>query len=200
MNCTVNICTRLRPQRLKETIRSVLDTATYPDQIQFTLRADCDDKGTLTALPDIIPMGNIQVIVGKPLGYTGYPIVNWDMCKLAEGEWIWHFDDDATMKPESKGWDEKLMTMPKHGAIILPEWDLLGGSGYHRNSCHPFMWLPNRWWEEYGITEFSQPFDDFIFKHSLRTKYGWETYYLDGVSTWHQRRLEDALNQEQKRF
>jgi hypothetical protein len=199
MICTVNICTRLRPQRLKESIKSVLDTASKPNEIQFTLRCDCDDRATLDALPNIIPMGNIKVIVGKPLGYIGYPFANWDMCKLADGEWIWHFDDDATMEDCSKGWDDKLMKMPTHGAVVLPETDHLGGSKYFRNSIHPFMWLPNRWWEEYGITEFVQPFDDFIFKH-IQPKYKWETYYLDGVSTWHQRFIDDPLNAEQKRF
>ena len=199
MICTVQISTRLRHERLKKTIKSVLDTASHPENIEFILRCDFDDIATLNALPEIIPMGNIKVIVGKPLTYIGYSINHWDMGQIAVGDWLWYFDDDATMDECSKGWDEKLALMPKTGTIVLPEWNRLGGSSYHENLTHPFMFLPNGWWKSYGITKFAEPCDDFIFR-TLRGKYKWETVYLEGVSTWHQREINDALNKEQNRF
>ena len=200
MICTVNICTRLRHDRLKQSIRSIFDTAAHPDNVEVILSADRDDLCTLLALPEILTMdSNIKAIIGKPLGYTGYPERNWEMCQIATGDWIWHFDDDATVKEDSYGWDERLALMPKKDIVVLPEWDILGGSGYHKNSIHPFMFLPNGWWKPLGITKFSQPFDDYIFRHVQKdTK--WETRYLMGVSTFHERRLEDSLNKEQQRF
>jgi len=199
MICTVNISTRRRHRRLMGAIKSVLDTARHPSHIEFILSVDCDDADTLAALPEIMAMGNIKVIVGKPTGYVGYPDRNWDMSQLAQGQWIFHFDDDAIITEDSLDWDEKLLQMPKERVVVLPEWDILGGSGYHMNSIHPFMFLPNCWWLVTGVTKFSQPFDDFIFRH-VQKDHNWETKYLMGVSTKHERILEDALNQEQQRF
>lgn len=201
MICSINIYTR-RPIRLRDTIRSVVDTVSDPANIEFILRYDSDDEHSIKNIEETKQMANVKTICGPPLGYKGYPLANWEMSQLAEGDWIWHFDDDATMDKCSKDWDVKLAEEPKEYMIVLPEVDRLGGSTYHRNSIHPFMWLPSRWWEKIGLKEFTesqQPFDRFIFG-TLHGKHKWAIHYLSGVSTWHQRMQNDTLNLKQRRF
>jgi hypothetical protein len=197
MNCSVNIYTR-RPARLKQTIKSILDTANNPSDIEFVLRYDNDDADSANAMPEICSMAMVKAISGPPLGYAGYPVANWQMCKQDDGDWIWHFDDDATVMETSKGWDEKLRRAPRN-KLVVPEWNILGGSGYHMDSSCPFFFLPNRWWQPYGIKEFTQPFDTFV-QRTLVDKYHWDIHYILGLSTFHERIREDPLNLKQNRF
>lgn len=202
MNCSICIYTR-RPKRLLETISSCARTADEPKNIEFMLRYDRDDGQMISMRKEIFDQHeNITMVSGDTLGYSGYTVALWEMYQKTTGDWLWHFDDDATMEECSQGWDTKLKLIKQQGVVVLPEIDHLGGSRYQRNSIHPFMWLRNKWWEQIGLKEINashQPFDDFIFKR-VQPRHKWPTVYLDGVSTWHQRIKEDELNLMQQRF
>ena len=195
MICTIQIATRLRPGRLMRTVQSVMDSANHPENIEFILRCDGDDSATIALIPDLVRMGNVRIIVGNSLGYAGYPRYHWEMCQLAEGEWIWWFDDDALVKESSKGWDDRLFDAPKTGFIVQPEINQLGGSGYQRDSSCPFFFLPNGWWKEFGIKQFDQPGDAWVFSQ-LREQRKWGTHYIPGLWILHERLFTDPLWKE----
>lgn len=201
MICSVCIYSK-RPKRLVDTIISVGATVSDVSNLEFIIRIDDEDtKAYEEHLPLAMGICPIKVVTGKSLGYKCYPDALWEMYQSAKGDWLWHFDDDATMDEESIGWDLKLFEQPLSGVVVLPEIDRLGGSTYRKNSIHPFMWLPNGWWKAVGLDRLdgrNQPFDNYIFR-DFQKRTGWKTVYLEGVSTWHQRIKEDPLNLAQNR-
>ena len=80
--------------------------------------------------------------------------------------------------------------------------DLVWG---HYHACH-FPIVPNKWWDEYGITEFGQPLDTWMlnllagagFKGD-RKGLGWQIATIPGLSTFHAQE-QDALFTEQRKL
>jgi len=196
MKISIVIPSRKRVARLMKAVETISSLAAHPEELEFVFRIDEDDSETIAAMTDFISRFNCLFIVGKHLGYNGSAKRLWEMSAMASGSWIWYFDDDAYLNDCSAGWDSKLSEV-KGAMIVLPEINQLGGSLYPRNSVHPLMILPNKWWLCVGIEEFKLPTDFYFF--SVLRKNGWETIYLPGVSTAHDRNKNDPLMIEQNR-
>jgi hypothetical protein len=107
---------RGRPTALERAVRSCLEKAQDPRRLEFCLKADDDDAATQERALQLQAGGlPVQVLV-SPRG-AGY----WDMhlwldalAKLAKGDWLFVFNDDAEMVEQ--GWDQKLYDgVPLHG-------------------------------------------------------------------------------------
>lgn len=191
MICSVLIPTRGRPIRLKETIRSLFDTARSED-FEVRLRVDDDDEETIHALKDIHPYTqNIHAIIG-PRG-KGYLDLNNFYTALADASvapWIWIFNDDVIV--ESSGWADELKTVPREGFIVQPEFNKLNNSTYRFDPTSPFPIAPNGCWRQFGYDPIPDPADMWLDK-ILRLQNGWKTHFLSGLTTYHERKLDATL-------
>ena len=103
---TVIIPSRGRPARLTTAVRSLLDHARDPDQIEIVVRADDDDPGTAEvarALP------RTRVIVGpRGAGYRDLHVWINEIAARTTSRWLWIFNDDARIHSATRPWDEIL--------------------------------------------------------------------------------------------
>jgi hypothetical protein len=105
----VMIPTRGRPHRLAKSIRSVLDMADDPTQIQILMATDVDDTDSdvyikTNIIPDLEQRGITYVYTSYPRqGYANLHKYYNDLAGYAQTNWLVVWNDDAVMM--SKGWD-----------------------------------------------------------------------------------------------
>jgi len=104
---SVLLPTRGRPQLLYGAMESILSMAVDPDWIEIIVKVDEDDQATRDILPRICQMGRTFRAWTSPRGRGYYDMHLWidAMCKAAQGDWLFLFNDDAR--------------------ILTPAWDLL---------------------------------------------------------------------------
>ena len=106
------IPTRGRPEQLRDCVEYLIETSKNSDNCEFILRADFDDKVTLSMLSEedsIFPKWEgrgvrIKLLFG-PRGRGWRDIYLWlnDMALVSSGDWLSIWNDDAFMITE--GWD-----------------------------------------------------------------------------------------------
>lgn len=189
---SVILPTRMRPKRLLEAIASIYATAAHPAAVEVVVRMHEDDKPTL-AVRNKLPHG-CKVVVGPYVDFGNGATVAWEACQAATKTWLWGFSDDVKVHADSKGWDTKVLKLPLTGVIAMPEWNVLGTSKFHKDGATPFFFVPNRWWEKFGFTDFQNPTDAWILG-VLRTV-GWDTKFIAGLRTLHDRKHDDLMKSE----
>jgi hypothetical protein len=103
--------TRGRPEHLTNTIASLHNTAVDKAAIEYLLWIDADDQPTVAQALHLIAQGvAIRFIVGPRVGYKNMQIMVNKLCAIAEGDWLWLFNDDALCRTE--GWDQQIANMP----------------------------------------------------------------------------------------
>lgn len=192
VNISVILPTRMRPKRLLESIASIYATAANPAAVEVVVRMHADDFPTL-ALRKKLPAG-CTVVVGPYRNFGDGNQVAWQACQAASGVWLFGFSDDVTIHTDSKGWDAKVMKLPTTGIIAMPEWNVLGTSQFHKDGATPFFFVPNRWWEKFGLTEFQNPTDAWIL--GVLREAGWNTKFISGLRTLHNRVRDDLMKSE----
>ena len=105
---TIFLVTRGRPHLLCQAVDSLYSLADRKDKLEFIFRADSDDLetvGVCTELTERLPNATL-VVDQRGLGYVA--IYQWlnRLWKLARGDWLMIFNDDATMQTEK--WDKVL--------------------------------------------------------------------------------------------
>jgi len=181
--------TRKRPDMLVDCIRSILTSASGSSEFEFIVRIHRDDSKTLVLIPELIRTANIKIVIGYP--HNGYDDLSkfYDDCAgVANGRFIWVMNDDVIVSGEP--WDIALLGAPADH-LIMPEIHKLGLSTYKNDPQNPFMFMPNKCWERYGIRKFDTPFDAGLWQ--LLRKNGWPTYYLPGVVVHHDREDDKTL-------
>lgn len=100
---TVMCPTRARPARLRESVDSLLGTASNPDDVEILLAIDPDDvEVTLPAIADT--PGNVRAwIPPERYGYLGLHRYFNHLASTARGSWLLLWNDDARMT--TPGWD-----------------------------------------------------------------------------------------------
>lgn len=79
-------------------------------EVEYILKIDDDDKETLEVynnLKSVIPIK--ALISSQGNGYKDYHLWINEMCKMAKGDWLYMFNDDATMT--CNNWDVYLYAM-----------------------------------------------------------------------------------------
>lgn len=106
---SVLLPTRGRPQDFCESVSSLYDLAIDKHAMEFIVKVDDDDQATLDALPRLQDLLGYQLKVLKSPRGGGYKDMHlWvnEMSRMASGDWLFIWNDDARMM--SNGWDEEL--------------------------------------------------------------------------------------------
>lgn len=189
---TIMIPTRKRVDKLRKTVASIHQSASANDYF-ILWRIDDDDKESMAATHQSWSMKNTWVEAGPRLGYanldSGYYA---GMESMAKSPWVWIAGDDMIVTGD---WLGELRKVPLTGFIVQPEISKLGGSTYPKAEAQAFPIFPRFCWKPFA-TEFPKPFD--INGHLLLLKQGWKTWFLPGVTMWHQRPPEDELREHRK--
>lgn len=189
---TAMIPTRKRTSRLFPTLEQLKSSATGEDY-EIIIRIDDDDQESLAARLDMESYPNVRVEVGPRLGY-----VNLDrgyyagMENQATTPWVWIAGDDMLV---SGDWLGEMRKVPTDGFIVQPEVSKLGMSTYRRAEAQAFPIFPKHCWKKFD-KEFPAPFD--TVGHLLLRKKGWKTWFLEGVTMWHDRPPEHELREHRK--
>lgn len=195
MNISFLIPSRFRVERLKESMLAALACVEDKSNVEFVLRLHSDDTETISKIQNLLSIGNVKIIIGPPLGYSGDPVYFWEMSQLATGKWLYGLNDDVLIYCDRL--DKALELYPESGVVIIPETHKLNHSGYHNDGACPFKILPNNWWKSFGITHFCGPTDKYI-ETVLMDVAKWQAVFLKGL-TAHHIRTKDKLMKEEGR-
>lgn len=105
---SVLLPTRQRVTLMRESVASLLATATAPASVEVLLAVDRDDAETLAALPTL-PVAVRSIVVPR----FGFPQLHEYFnlqARIARGRWLLIWNDDKIM--ESAGWDQVLAETP----------------------------------------------------------------------------------------
>lgn len=129
--------TRGRTTMLKNSLESLLKTASNTQRLEFILGLDDDDTVTMEYVKSEITtlMAPYQVEsraqVFKPLGYENLHVYVNTLASTATGQWMFFWNDDAIM--QTQGWDDVI-------ASHTGEFKLLGPRDNHNG--HPYAIFP----------------------------------------------------------
>lgn len=141
---SVLLPTRGRPQLLRESVGSLLETAAKdfaPPQFEILYAFDQDDHAGLEAYDHIVwgnrgGMHRLKIFPQR-YGYEGlHEYVN-TLAGMAQGRWLLLWNDDAVM--QTYGWDTEIAKWPDR--YVLDLW-----SNHEPETC-AFPCVP-RWWVE----------------------------------------------------
>lgn len=192
--CSVLLPTRLRTDQLINCIQSIVNSSSGKHEFEIVVRIHRDDASTMARIPKLLQMANVKIVIGYP--HTGYSDLSKfydDAASVANGRFIWVMNDDVIVSGQP--WDEALNAAPKNH-LIMPETHRLGLSTYQKDHHTPFMLMPNKCWQRYGIEKFDTPFDFSLW--TMLRKNGWPTYYLPGVIVHHDREDDVTLIPKRK--
>jgi glycosyltransferase involved in cell wall biosynthesis len=141
------IPSRKRPEKLRKTIESILQTASGETDIEIIVRLDSDDARSLNAIPTLSLLHEPTTFLVGPHGQGYADAALWwnGMAAVAKGDWFFSFNDDAIM--EGKNWDMELMGYDDPICMVLPQ------DNYNHSS---FPILPRRIYDILGhITRYA---------------------------------------------
>ena len=189
---TVMIPTRKRLGKLRATLEK-LHASKTSENFDTIVMMDLDDAETIAAIPEIEAHPNTRVITGPRLGYSELDIGYFArMERESESEFVWIGGDDMLVDGD---WYGELDKVPRTGFIVQPEISKLGFSTYPRAHAQAFPIFPKFCWK--AVSEFfPRPFDthgDFLLK-----KAGWKTWFLEGVTMWHDRPSHAEIQEHRK--
>ena len=186
MLCSILLCTRGRPEKLRRCIESIRKSATSEDY-QFIFRVDNDDHKTYFESFSYLTRRD-KLIVGPCLGWSGLKLMLPEMEAIADGHWMWLMNDDVVVTGD---WMGGLALVPKWGHVVHPEFTQLNESEYRHDNRAGFPMYPKLAWKTLGATSYPDPFDDtgvrFLWSH------GFTTSFLPGVRIWHDRHPDGTL-------
>lgn len=148
MICSILVPTRARPELAIALIENISNTITDISRVELLFRVDTDDIPTQHALQLAImnsPL-HIKMLVGPrpPRMYQDIFMMYNDLAKIAIGQYMWIFNDDAKM--DTIGWDDTIaqyttqkivhIAIPGHIGNLFPLVhrsipDMLGHLGTH---------------------------------------------------------------------
>jgi len=143
--------TRGRPASLERSLRTLLDRSQDISQLEVLLAIDRDDQPTIDHVMTVIKpwfdtIGcRYKFLQFERQGYARLHVYINELCKHAQGNWLFFYNDDAVM--ETEHWDQILLD---HGQ----EFCLLRAETNHEHPYAIFPIIPREWFELTG--HFSQ--------------------------------------------
>lgn len=108
MNISVLLPSRNNVENLIQTVDSLFNTASHPDDIEILIGVDFDDPVIETVRTKFENYKNTRIIIFEPrYGYTKLNKYLNDLSRISEGEFLFFANDDMTMK--TQGWDNRVM-------------------------------------------------------------------------------------------
>lgn len=132
---------RGRPELLARSLKSLLDTASDPQDVEVLVRIDTDDPTSDRYWLTLLDCGSFRMFAGESFGYTGQHIYTNALAGAARGDWLMNWNDDALMLTE--GWDE---VVRRHDG----RFELLAFAHNHGEDYDPFVCVPHRWFDTCG--------------------------------------------------
>lgn len=119
---SVLLPSRGRPEKLKQSVTRLLETAENPKAIEILIRMDLDDHESWAELPKTDGV-RITYIYGERYGYANLHQYYNELAEKARGEWLMVWNDDAMM--EQKGWDTVIHAIePGIKVLAMDQWAL----------------------------------------------------------------------------
>ncbi len=188
------IPSRKRVISLIRTLTNITKTASGEDY-QIVIRFDDDDLESvqqIEAMESAFP--EAKCFIGPRL--DGYASLDKDFLRELEEKsdatWVWIGGDDMVVEGD---WMTELRKVPTTGYIVQPEISKLRESVYPRAEAQAYPIFPRFCWKQYA-NSFPVPFD--VNGHILLKQNGWETWFLNGVTMWHQRPPETEIAEHRK--
>jgi glycosyltransferase involved in cell wall biosynthesis len=156
---SIMIPTRKRPQRLKSSIKSLLDLAHDPSQLEILIAVDNDDKESMESIKqDIVPWLAEQGVGCTCLefqraGYANLHVYYNELAEWAHGRWLMIWNDDAVMK--SQDWDSSIRSYDDDFCVLA----------FDTHNKHPysiFPVIPRAWFQIVGHISNHQMIDAVI--------------------------------------
>ncbi len=104
---SVLLPSRHRPESLRESVASLLDLAQEPGRVEVLVAADPDDPATKQA---VISVAARCWVAPERFGYHRFHEYINRLADLAQGDWLFLWNDDARMLTE--GWDARIREAP----------------------------------------------------------------------------------------
>jgi len=158
--------TRERPQQLRDSVTGLLDLAADPGQVEILVAVDADDDVTFreTSFRDV--PGDIRMCVfPQRHGYPHLEVYYNTLAAQAKGEWLFIWNDDATM--ETPRWDQFIKDSPPGFLWAVP-------CNPEAQPWHPseFPVIPAAWFRHLGRLSLHHSVDMWMARVALATDTG----------------------------
>jgi glycosyltransferase involved in cell wall biosynthesis len=140
---SVIIPTRKRPDALLSSIRSLIDTATFPTRIEIHIGVDEDDPDTVAFVRNeggsYLQQNDVdcRVSVFKPIGFENIHAYVNTLAANAKGDWLLLWQDDAIMLTD--GWDTVVDSYAGQFKLLAPK------DNHNGNPNAIFPIIPRDW-------------------------------------------------------
>jgi hypothetical protein len=103
MKTSILLPTRGRIEACEKSVKSLMETATYPENVEILFAFDDDDFKTMCDVKGIFPESNYRFLSYPRYGYRNLHMYVNSLCSHATGDWLWLWNDDTYC--ETPGWD-----------------------------------------------------------------------------------------------
>lgn len=114
---SVLLPSRGRPEKLRDALRSIYDTAKEPERVEAIVRTDSDDLSTLHEFANLSSLATF-IIGPRELGYRSMDRFWNELAGAAQGRWLFFFNDDAIVTTDD--WDAELDQYADPICIVQP--------------------------------------------------------------------------------
>jgi len=159
MNISILLPTRGRTESLRNSIESLIVTANDITQVQLLLAFDNDDQASIDYFVEnikpIIESNNMPftALTYEPVGYERLNEYVNSLAKIAKGQWLMFWNDDAIM--HSKNWDQEITKHNnKFRLLRIPT------HNFHPYAVFPIV--PKAWFDLFGYLSAHQLSDAWI--------------------------------------
>lgn len=190
MLVSILIPSRKRLTKLVRCINSIHLNARTGDKYEILVWFDDDDADSLEQIPNLEIIG-VRCFSGpRKKGYGSLADFVEFLEQQATGTFIWQGNDDMVVNGD---WYGELAKVPTTGFIVQPEISQLNTSKYPMAEGQAFPIVPRQCWKQY-TDRFPQTFDTEI--DQLLRSNGWKTWFLKGVTFWHDRDENEIVNRD----
>ena len=117
---SVLIPTRKRISKLDQCIQSFELLSAHPDRVELVFRIDNDDKETIKFINEYpFKIATKQIIADRGNGYGDLHTMHDQMTYIAEGKWMFAFNDDVYVA--NYGWDLKIKEHENEFGVMWQE-------------------------------------------------------------------------------
>jgi len=139
MLASVLIPSRDRIDILKNSINSLLNNANNSENIQILIKFDFDDEQSIKRFSELNLRKQDVVLFGNRFrGYKDHHLFLNDLAKLAEGEFLFTWNDDTTML--SKDWDLEIQKYSGQFIVLKPQHNMKTLLEFNGNPIYPKKW------------------------------------------------------------
>lgn len=165
---SVLLPTRGRTDALMRSVKSLLDQAHRPNNIEILYGVDDDDKNGLEYIKDTISPAlqdqdhNNKILIFERLGYANLNRYVNQLAKHATGRWLMFWNDDAIM--QTPNWDQHITAHDGNFVVLR-----MPTHNYHPYAIFPIV--PIEWYRLMG----------YLSPHQISDAWISQTAYLLGI-------------------